>query len=194
MSFAVASLLARAPIDILNTAEVATSFPNFLDVATDVGLRVGPGGDAAVTGPVVPVVTIDGPSGSGKGTISRGLAARLGWHLLDSGALYRLVALAAAKQGAPETPRELAAVAASMDVRFGALAAARAGVPRRCRRDRGAAHGKRRRGRVARGRDTRGSERRCCSASAISRGRRASSRTAATWAPWFSPGPRSRCS
>jgi CMP/dCMP kinase len=71
-----------------------------------------------------PVVTIDGPSGSGKGTISRGLASRLGWHLLDSGALYRLVALAAAKQGAPESPRELAAIAASMDVRFSALAGA----------------------------------------------------------------------
>jgi len=41
-----------------------------------------------------PVVTIDGPSGSGKGTVSRLLAARSGWHLLDSGALYRLVALA----------------------------------------------------------------------------------------------------
>ena len=43
MSFAIASLLARAPIEILNTAEVATSFPNFLEAATDVGLRIGPG-------------------------------------------------------------------------------------------------------------------------------------------------------
>jgi cytidylate kinase len=74
-----------------------------------------------VTVRAVPVVTIDGPSGSGKGTISRGLAARLGWHLLDSGALYRLVALAAAKQGVPETPSGLAEIAATMDVRFGAL-------------------------------------------------------------------------
>ena len=41
-----------------------------------------------------PVVTIDGPSGSGKGTVSRLLAKRVGWHLLDSGALYRLVAIA----------------------------------------------------------------------------------------------------
>ena len=41
-----------------------------------------------------PVVTIDGPSGSGKGTVSRAAAKSLGWHLLDSGALYRLVALA----------------------------------------------------------------------------------------------------
>ncbi len=41
-----------------------------------------------------PVVTIDGPSGSGKGTVSRLLAQRIGWRLLDSGALYRLVALA----------------------------------------------------------------------------------------------------
>jgi 3-phosphoshikimate 1-carboxyvinyltransferase len=45
MAFAIASLIARAPIDILNTAEVATSFPSFLEVATDVGLKVGPGGD-----------------------------------------------------------------------------------------------------------------------------------------------------
>jgi cytidylate kinase len=49
--------------------------------------------------PDVPVVAIDGPSGAGKGTVSRLLAARLGWHLLDSGALYRLVALAGADAG-----------------------------------------------------------------------------------------------
>ena len=47
---------------------------------------------------MAPLLTIDGPSGSGKGTIARQVAERLGWHLLDSGALYRLVALAA--QGA----------------------------------------------------------------------------------------------
>lgn len=46
-----------------------------------------------------PVLTIDGPSGSGKGTIARRVAAALGWRLLDSGALYRLVALAAARAG-----------------------------------------------------------------------------------------------
>lgn len=43
----------------------------------------------------VPVLTIDGPSGSGKGTVSRAVAQRLGWHYLDSGALYRAVAVAA---------------------------------------------------------------------------------------------------
>ena len=43
------------------------------------------------------IVTIDGPTGSGKGTISRGIAQRVGWHLLDSGALYSLVALAGQK-------------------------------------------------------------------------------------------------
>ena len=46
-----------------------------------------------------PVVTIDGPTSSGKGTISRMVAAQLGWHLLDSGALYRLVALAGQELG-----------------------------------------------------------------------------------------------
>jgi cytidylate kinase len=47
--------------------------------------------------PEIPVITIDGPSGSGKGTISRRLAQQLGWHFLDSGALYRLVGLGGAK-------------------------------------------------------------------------------------------------
>ena len=55
------------------------------------------------------VLAIDGPSGSGKGTIARRVAASLGWHLLDSGALYRLVGLAAANEGiSAEEPERLA--------------------------------------------------------------------------------------
>lgn len=52
-----------------------------------------------MTDAAVPVITIDGPSGSGKGTVTQRVAARLGWHTLDSGALYRLLALAAVKRG-----------------------------------------------------------------------------------------------
>ena len=67
----------------------------------------------------VPVVTIDGPSGSGKGTVSRVLAGRLGWHLLDSGALYRLIALKALEGGlALDGEAALAGVAAGLDVTF----------------------------------------------------------------------------
>ncbi len=47
----------------------------------------------------IPVITIDGPSGTGKGTIANMLAKELGWHLLDSGALYRLVGVGAQKKG-----------------------------------------------------------------------------------------------
>src|SRR3981081_2454899 len=66
-----------------------------------------------------PIVTIDGPSGSGKGTISRAVAAGLGWHFLDSGALYRLVALAGLKRGLkPDDVEGHARLAASLDVRF----------------------------------------------------------------------------
>jgi cytidylate kinase len=66
-----------------------------------------------------PVITIDGPSGSGKGTIAHRVAKALGWHLLDSGALYRLVALAAGKAGVPlDDAPGLAAVARALDVRF----------------------------------------------------------------------------
>lgn len=52
-----------------------------------------------MTGKIIPVLTIDGPSGSGKGTISRMVADALGWHLLDSGALYRAVGFAASMEG-----------------------------------------------------------------------------------------------
>jgi CMP/dCMP kinase len=67
----------------------------------------------------IPIVTVDGPSGSGKGTISRAVAVQVGWHLLDSGALYRLVALAGLKHGLkPDDVEGHARLAASMDVRF----------------------------------------------------------------------------
>lgn len=69
-----------------------------------------------------PVITIDGPSGAGKGTISRLLAARVGWHLLDSGALYRLVALAGASRLAPDDVSGHAALAGTMRVRFASRA------------------------------------------------------------------------
>jgi CMP/dCMP kinase len=69
--------------------------------------------------PAAPVIAIDGPSGSGKGTVSRAVARALGWHFLDSGALYRLVALAAQRQGvALDAAEELAQVARRLDVRF----------------------------------------------------------------------------
>ena len=67
-----------------------------------------------------PVIAIDGPSGSGKGTIARQVAAALGWHLLDSGALYRLLALAAVRRGiALDDAGALADLAENLDVRFG---------------------------------------------------------------------------
>lgn len=67
-----------------------------------------------------PVITIDGPVGSGKGTIARRVATALDWHLLDSGALYRLTALAAQRHGvALDDVDRLAELAATLDVRFG---------------------------------------------------------------------------
>ncbi|MDG9883142.1 (d)CMP kinase [Pseudomonas putida CSV86] len=66
-----------------------------------------------------PVITIDGPSGSGKGTVAGLLARRLGWNLLDSGALYRLLAFAAGNHGVDLTNEELLkALAAHLDVQF----------------------------------------------------------------------------
>ena len=68
----------------------------------------------------VPVITIDGPSGSGKGTISRAVARDLGWSLLDSGALYRLAALAGRRAGVSlADAAALARLAGRFDIRFG---------------------------------------------------------------------------
>ncbi|MEH6544683.1 MAG: (d)CMP kinase [Porticoccaceae bacterium] len=67
----------------------------------------------------IPIVTIDGPSGSGKGTMSMMLARKLGFHYLDSGALYRLLALAASRHKvALDNIEGLAVLAGHMDITF----------------------------------------------------------------------------
>lgn len=67
----------------------------------------------------VPIIAIDGPSGSGKGTISQILARRLGWHYLDSGALYRAVGYLASRQGIPaEDVNRLTSLARDVSVAF----------------------------------------------------------------------------
>jgi len=68
---------------------------------------------------MIPIVTIDGPSGTGKGTIADLLARRLGWHCLDSGALYRALGLAAHRRGLdPGAVEALAALALAIQVEF----------------------------------------------------------------------------
>jgi cytidylate kinase len=67
----------------------------------------------------IPVITVDGPGGSGKGTLSQLLAQKLGYRLLDSGAIYRLLALAADWYGvALDNEGGLVRLAANLDVRF----------------------------------------------------------------------------
>ena len=66
-----------------------------------------------------PVIAIDGPSASGKGTVAQLVAQKLGYHYLDSGALYRLVALASLKQGIDwHNAVELGQMATGLDIRF----------------------------------------------------------------------------
>lgn len=66
-----------------------------------------------------PVITIDGPSGSGKGTLSKALASQLNWSILDSGAMYRALALVALQQKIIfSNENQLANLAARLDIRF----------------------------------------------------------------------------
>ena len=72
-----------------------------------------------MSGETPPVITIDGPSGTGKGTIADLLSYRLGWHCLDSGALYRVLGLVASRLGLDlDSGEELAQVAAGLDIAF----------------------------------------------------------------------------
>lgn len=69
----------------------------------------------------IPVITIDGPTASGKGTVAQKVAEHLNWHVLDSGALYRLTALAAQQQGVDlNDSGAVAQIARALDVRFDA--------------------------------------------------------------------------
>jgi 3-phosphoshikimate 1-carboxyvinyltransferase len=85
---------------------VAKTFPDYFAAFADVTQAV-------------PVIAIDGPSASGKGTVAGRVAATLGFHYLDSGALYRLLALAAQRDGiALDDEAALAALAGRIDIRF----------------------------------------------------------------------------
>lgn len=67
----------------------------------------------------IPVITIDGPSAVGKGTVTRRLAEELNWHVLDSGSLYRVLALSVLKQGIVLNDQELLTqVAKNLEIRF----------------------------------------------------------------------------
>jgi len=65
----------------------------------------------------VPVITLDGPGGAGKGTVCLGLAERLGWHILDSGSLYRLAALEALQKDVADES-QLIEITKNMDVEY----------------------------------------------------------------------------
>ena len=105
MSFSLAAFGAEG-IRINDPRCVAKTFPNFFTLFHDVVQAV-------------PVIAIDGPSASGKGTVAKLVAARLGYHYLDSGALYRLLALAAQRDEVLLTDEAgLAALAQRMEIRF----------------------------------------------------------------------------
>jgi 3-phosphoshikimate 1-carboxyvinyltransferase len=105
MCFSLA-VLGGVPVTINDPACVNKTFPDYFDAFAEIA---------------APVIAIDGPSASGKGTVAERVAAALGYHYLDSGSLYRLTALAGLRAGkALDDEAGLAAVAASLPARFSA--------------------------------------------------------------------------
>jgi 3-phosphoshikimate 1-carboxyvinyltransferase len=102
---------APQPLRILDPRCVAKTFPDYFEALLELVTAV-PG--------AVPVITVDGPTASGKGTLAAAVAHALGWHLLDSGALYRATGLAADRDGiALDDDAAVATLAARLDLRFG---------------------------------------------------------------------------
>jgi 3-phosphoshikimate 1-carboxyvinyltransferase len=99
------------PVRILDPRCVAKTFPDYFEALFGV---------ATADLDAVPVITIDGPTASGKGTLAARVADALGFHLLDSGALYRATGLAAQRRGiAPDDEVAVGRVAQFLDLRFG---------------------------------------------------------------------------
>jgi 3-phosphoshikimate 1-carboxyvinyltransferase len=114
MCFALAAFNpAHLPVRILAPGCVAKTFPDYFETLFEL-VQASPQD--------VPVLCVDGPTASGKGTLAAALAAQLGYHLLDSGALYRLAALAAQREGlvldTPTAPAALAALIHTLRIHF----------------------------------------------------------------------------
>ena len=100
MAMAVAGLVAGEPVVIAGWEAVATSYPDFEEDLQPVR-----------------VIAIDGPAGSGKSTVARAVADRLGLDYLDTGAMYRAVAFAAMRRGIdPDEPDPVARLADQLDI------------------------------------------------------------------------------
>ncbi|MEY4562426.1 MAG: 3-phosphoshikimate 1-carboxyvinyltransferase [Pseudomonadota bacterium] len=104
------SAAAELPVRILDPRCVGKTFPDYFETFFDV---------VQAKTEDIPVITIDGPTASGKGTLASAVAQSIGYHFLDSGALYRATALAALRAGASETDEAaLTALAAGLKLRF----------------------------------------------------------------------------
>ena len=102
---------AGLPVRILDPQCVAKTFPDYFETLFSV---------VGAPRNCIPIITVDGPTASGKGTLASAVAQRLGYHFLDSGAVYRATALAAMRAGArTDDEQRLAQLATHLDLRFG---------------------------------------------------------------------------
>jgi 3-phosphoshikimate 1-carboxyvinyltransferase len=101
---------AGVPVRILDPRCVGKTFPDYFETLFTV---------VSTATEAIPVITVDGPTASGKGTLASAIAKALGYHFLDSGAVYRATALSAMRRGvAADDEAALAAIAADLDLHF----------------------------------------------------------------------------
>jgi 3-phosphoshikimate 1-carboxyvinyltransferase len=107
---ALAGAATPVPVRIVDPKCVGKTFPDYFEALF---------GLVAASTPDIPVITVDGPTASGKGTLASAIAQALGYHYLDSGALYRATALAAIRAGvSPDDETALAELALRLELRF----------------------------------------------------------------------------
>ena len=177
-----AGLAAAQPMRIVDPRCVAKTWPDYFEALFAVATA--PRSD-------IPVLTIDGPTASGKGTLASAVAAELGYVLLDSGAVYRAAAIAALQAGVDAEDEAALEALALVD---GSALRGRPHLPRRRRRQRPAAPRGGRRARVAHLGLAQGAHGGARRADGVPPRCPAWSPTAATWGLSFSRTPSSRCS
>lgn len=115
MAFLVMGMATKEPVTVDDTTAIATSFPNFVELCNGLGAKISPPRHPSSSTAKAPVIAVDGPAASGKGTLARRLAEHLNLEYLDTGSLYRAVSMKLIYSGKDPRDRD-AAIEAALNI------------------------------------------------------------------------------